>query len=138
MKIETVKARRSLSKILTFLGQQDKEVSVLFADDEIIREINKKYLDRDKPTNVISFSMNEGEYGSVNTTILGDIVISADTALRESKMVGLTLEEEIDYLMIHGVLHLLGYEHEYDENNALKMKKIECEVFFKLNKYFIE
>ncbi|MBP9531209.1 MAG: rRNA maturation RNase YbeY, partial [Syntrophaceae bacterium] len=87
----------------------------------------------DKPTNVLSFSLEEGECGKTNPGLLGDVVISVDTALRDAKQGGFTLEEEILFLIIHGLLHLTGYEHvETSRANALKMKKREKELFLAL------
>lgn len=108
----------------------DKEISISIVDDATIRVLNKEYLNRDKPTNVISFSLQEGEYGDINSDVLGDIVISADAAVRDALKGGLTFEEEIIFLLIHGFLHLIGYNHENTSRaNAAKMKKKEEELF---------
>jgi probable rRNA maturation factor len=120
------------------LNCQDKEISLLFVDDDGIREINKKYLKRNHPTNVIAFSMTEGEFSDVNPDILGDIIISAETALRDAKNAEIEFEEELDYLIIHGILHLLGYDHKSSEAEAKQMKEKERELFFVLNNYLIE
>ncbi|GAJ00759.1 unnamed protein product, partial [marine sediment metagenome] len=100
------------------LNCQNKEISLLFVDDDGIREINKEYLKRNHPTNVIAFSMTEGEFGDVNPDVLGDIIISVETALRDAKNTEIEFEEELDYLMIHGILHLLGFDHETSEAEA--------------------
>lgn len=130
--------RRALHNILENLNCQDKEISLLFVDDDGIREINKKYLKRNHPTNVIAFSMTEGEFSDVNPDILGDIIISAETALRDAKNAEIEFEEELDYLMIHGILHLLEYDHESSEAEAKQMKEKERELFFALNNYLVE
>lgn len=135
--IDLPRAERSLRDILEVLGTEDREVSLVFVDDREITEINRRYLDRDHPTNVISFSMNEGEFGSINPLVLGDIVISTETALRDAQRGGLSLEDEIDYLMIHGVLHLLGYDHE-EPAEAEEMEEKGREVFFALRGYRLE
>ncbi len=135
--LDLARAENSLCEILNMLGEQDREISLVFVDDEGIREINRQYLGRDYPTNVIAFSMNEGEFGDINPLLLGDIVISTETALRDGQAGGLTFEDELDYLMIHAVLHLLGYEHEEPEETD-KMRKKENEVFFALKKYDLE
>ncbi|MBW2560427.1 MAG: rRNA maturation RNase YbeY [Deltaproteobacteria bacterium] len=119
------------------MGKEDREVSLVFVDDEGITEINREYLGRDYPTNVIAFSMNEGEFGNINPTVLGDIVISVETALRDAQTGNLSPEDELDYLMIHGILHLLGYDHEKPPE-AEEMGKKEKEVFFTLKKYHLE
>ena len=97
--------------ILEELNHQDKEIGILFVDDREIRELNEQYLKRDRPTNVISFPMAQGEFSEINPQLLGDVVISVETAIREARESGLSLEEEIAFLLIHGILHLLGYNH---------------------------
>ena len=130
-------ARQSMAAILKSLEMEGHEVSLLFVDDAEITDINRHYLGRNHPTNVIAFSMNEGDFGTINPLLLGDIVISVETALRDARAGDLPLEDEINYLMIHGVLHLLGYDHEQDRE-AEEMKKKEKEIFFALKKYHIE
>lgn len=133
-KIERRKIRSAVTRIFKILGCTDQHISILFTDDEQIREINRRYLGKDKATNVISFSMREGEYGHINPQILGDVVISVETARRDAIREKLTLEEEIDFLLIHGILHLLGYNH---ENTSRKEAKImydkERDVFRQMN-----
>lgn len=122
--------RRALNRVLKNLNCGDKEVSLLFVDDEGIREINRHFLNRDHPTNVISFSMWEGEFGDINPHILGDIVISVETALRDAGETNSELDDELDFLMIHGLLHLLGYNHEdTSEDEARRMEDKERELF---------
>ncbi len=111
---------------------------MLFVDDEGIKDINNRYLNRNYPTNVIAFSMREGEFGDINPHILGDIVISAETALRDAEQENLPFEDELDYLMIHGILHLLGYDHEESESESKRMKEKEKEIFFDAKNYMIE
>jgi probable rRNA maturation factor len=93
------------------LSQLDKEIGILFVDDRQIRELNQRYLKRDRPTNVISFPMAQGEFSEINPQLLGDVVISVETAVREAEESGLSLEEEVAFLLIHGILHLTGYDH---------------------------
>ncbi len=126
-----------LNRILKTLGNEGCEISITFVDDARITDINREYLGRNHPTNVISFSMNEGEFAEVNPAVLGDIILSTETAFRDAKSENLSPEDEIDYLLIHGVLHLLGYDHELPED-AEKMKKREKEIFFALKGYHIE
>jgi len=129
-KIEKRKIRITVSRILKILHCDDKEISIVLTDDETIRILNKQYLERDKSTNVISFSLQEGEYGNVNPQILGDVVISLDTAERDARKGNLTLEEEIDFLLIHGILHLLGYNHENtSKDETIKMQQKEKKLF---------
>ena len=135
--VDLPRIKHSSDKILRTLENEDSEISLTFVDDAGITEINRQYLGRDYPTNVIAFSMNEGEFGDVNPNILGDIIISTETALRDAEGGGLSLEDELDYLIIHGVLHLLGYDHELP-GEAEEMREKEKEIFFALKKYHIE
>ena len=138
IEIDTPRLRRILDKVLKHLNLEDSEISLLFVDDEDIKKINHQYLNRNYPTNVIAFSMREGEFGDINPYILGDIVISVETALRDAKKENIRFEDELDYLMIHGILHLLGYDHEKSEIESIKMKEKEKETFFEVKKYIIE
>ncbi|HOG11879.1 MAG: rRNA maturation RNase YbeY [Smithellaceae bacterium] len=133
LKIDNRRIRGRVARLLRLIDCAEKEISITFVDDEAIRLLNRQYLRLDKPTNVLSFSLKEGECGMVNPGLLGDIVISADTALRDARKGSLTLEEELLFLIIHGLLHLTGYDHvRTSRANALKMKKREQELFLLL------
>lgn len=97
------------------------ELSVVFVDDSEIALLNQQYLHRSGPTNVISFPMREGEFGNLHPEILGDVVISVETAAREAEELSQSVEKRIDFLLVHGILHLLGYDHEKSEENARRM-----------------
>ena len=114
--------------ILFFLGCGNQELSVLLTDDKKIRELNKKYRGQDQTTDVLSFPQNEGEQNEPNYHLMGDVVISTVTAKRQASQHGLSLEEEIVLLLIHGILHLLGFNHERSEE-ACHMKKKTRELF---------
>jgi probable rRNA maturation factor len=96
---------------LADLGLPEAEVSILLVDDARIRELNRRYLRHDRPTNVIAFPMQEGEFSALNPNLLGDVVISVDTARRQSPRFGLKPAEMVLFLMVHGLLHLVGYDH---------------------------
>ena len=114
--------------ILFFLGCGNQELSVLITDDKKIRELNKKYRGQDRATDVLSFPQNEGEENEPDYHLMGDVVISTVTAKRQASQHGLSLEEEIVLLLIHGILHLLGFNHERSEE-ACHMKKKTRELF---------
>ncbi|TYP00029.1 putative rRNA maturation factor [Geothermobacter ehrlichii] len=119
------------------MGCPEGELSVLLVDDERIREINRDYLDRDRPTNVISFSMREGEGADLCPGLLGDVVISTETAARDALEAGLSFRHELYFLLLHGILHLLGYDHERSgEDEAARMEAKEREVFALLRREF--
>lgn len=116
------------------LGDSD-EVSVVFCDDAYIRQLNGDYRGLDKATDVLSFALDEGEEPPVHDGpiqhLLGDIVISLDTAARQAEEYGHTLERELAYLAIHGMLHLLGYDH-LDEADQQEMRTEEEYVLTRL------
>lgn len=99
----------------------DGELSILLVDDPQITELNKKYLNRSGPTNVIAFPMREGRFSDIHPDLLGDVVISMDTTENEAVAAGLTLEDRFNELLIHGILHLFGYDHETNEKDAALM-----------------
>ncbi|MFQ5328787.1 MAG: rRNA maturation RNase YbeY [Thermodesulfobacteriota bacterium] len=100
---KTIKAL--LKTALEDLGHRDSEVSLLMTDDAEIRELNRLYLDRDRPTDVLSFPTDDN-------TFIGDIAISLDRAAEQAEEQWDTLTDELARLLIHGLLHLLGHEHE--------------------------
>jgi len=111
------------------------ELSVAIVGDRSMRILNRDYLGKDRPTNVISFSMKEGEFGAVNPDLLGDVVISADTAAREAEESGMSFRERLVFLLMHGILHLTGYDHERSgEEEARRMEAREQEIFALLKK----
>ena len=115
-------------KALKDSGYDERELSILITGDEQIHELNKKYLNRDKPTNVISFPMTT-EPDGIDTGMLGDIVISVDTAKKEAAEMDITPHERIYQLLIHGFLHLAGYDHELSGKNEKIMQKEEKRLF---------
>lgn len=136
VKLDLRRIRRSLREIKKTLGCLQQEISLLFVDDEGIREINRQYLNRDYPTNVISFALQEGAFGHLNSLLLGDIVVSVERALQDAHAGDVSFDDAMDYFLIHGLLHLLGYDHEGpDECRALKMQAKEDEIFLMLKGY---
>jgi probable rRNA maturation factor len=110
--------------------EEHVEVSVVFADDDYIQELNCQYRGKDTPTDVLSFALEEGEepdiYEGPPETLLGDIVISLETAIRQAESFGHSLERELAYLTVHGMLHLMGYDHETDEEKAAMRQQEEA------------
>lgn len=100
-----------------------------------MRGINRRYLDRDRPTNVISFSQQEGDCGGMATNMLGDVIISADTSAREAEQGCMPPFDRLCFLLMHGILHLCGYDHERSgEEEAARMEHKEGELFRTLKK----
>jgi probable rRNA maturation factor len=125
--------RTAALKILSDLGCTSSELSVAIVGDRTMRILNRDYLQKDRPTNVISFSMQEGEFATLHPELLGDIVISADTAAREAAEGEITFEERLVFLLLHGILHLTGYDHERSgEQEARRMEAKEQEMYLRL------
>ncbi len=101
----------------------DGELSLLILDNLQITELNQKYLNREGPANVIAFSMREGDYPEIAPQLLGDVVISAEKAADEARDCNISLEERFLQLIVHGILHLFGYDHEKSDQEALKMEQ---------------
>jgi probable rRNA maturation factor len=116
-------------RILTELGLLEAELSLLFVNDLQIQALNRRYLRRDKPTNVLAFPMRKGEFSTLHPHLLGDLVISVETAKRQSNRFGLDEMEMVILLIVHGVLHLIGYEHEGTKKRAREMTLKQKELF---------
>ena len=117
----------------------DYEVSVFISDDDFIQNINKQYRKVDRPTDVLSFVLLEDEdrdeplyFSESDKIILGDIVISAERAKEQNEDFGHSFTREMCYLLVHGILHLLGYDHE-SENDKQAMRKMEEKVLMKMD-----
>ena len=131
---------RTARILVDALGRSDAELSVVLVDDRRIAELNREFLDREGPTNVIAFPMQEGRFAGLSPNLLGDVVISVDTADREAQQAGIAFERRLVQLLVHGVLHLCGYDHEHDPAQARRMaaksrslmKKIEASVRFQV------
>ncbi|WP_245589140.1 rRNA maturation RNase YbeY [Desulfatirhabdium butyrativorans] len=104
------------------MGYPDHELSILIVDDKEIARMNEHYLHHKGPTNVISFSMQEGDFADVNPLLLGDVVISADTAQREAREARMPFAARFAQLLVHGILHLVGYDHEASAQEAESME----------------
>lgn len=111
------------------------EVSITFTDNEHIHEINRDYRNVDRPTDVISFALNEGDEpeieGGAPINVLGDIIISVEKAIEQAKDYGHSIEREVAFLTVHGMLHLLGYDH-IEEDDRKEMRREENFVMEKL------
>ena len=131
--------RKVARKILSVSGCPDAELSILIVGDRRIRQINRDYLQRDKSTNVISFAQQEGEAIGGGGLLLGDVVISAATAARDAADAGVPFVSELYFLLLHGILHLLGYDHERSgAAEAARMEAREEEIFAVLRAEFPE
>jgi len=100
----------------------------LLVNDPRIAELNETYLNHQGPTNVISFPMREGDGGNLHPELLGDVVISMDTCAREAEMGEIPTERRFYELLVHGILHLLGYDHVHSEAEADVMESKSREL----------
>jgi len=114
------------------LGCPDGELSISIVDDTAIAKLNKKYLNREGPTNVLAFPMREGDFSTINSDLLGDVVISIDTVKKEGDLAEITTKERFYQLLVHGILHLFGYDHGEPEE-ALIMEKKSNNILGMLN-----
>lgn len=126
---------QAVTEVLTrtadvFSIDRQTEVSLLFVDDAHIHELNLEYRGKDAPTDVLSFALEEGDepdiLGGPEETLLGDIIISLETAARQAEEFGHSLEREVTYLTIHGMLHLLGFDHETETDKAAMREREEA------------
>lgn len=112
------------------MGFIDSELSVTIVGDRSIRRLNRDYRGFDKPTNVLSFPMSSGDFSDVNPELLGDVVISADTAFREAEEQGISFFERLGFLLLHGILHVTGYDHERSgEAEAKRMERKQRQLY---------
>lgn len=117
----------------------DSEINVLLTDDQAIQKLNKSYLGKDKPTNILSFpSLEQNDIGDIYNgkgsqipVILGDIVLAFETIHKESVAQKKSFDHHVIHLVVHGVLHLLGYDHEKDED-AATMETLEIKILSSL------
>ena len=121
--ISLEKIEQSVRVILGALDCPDGEISILIVDDPQMEKLNWKYLNRNGPTNVIAFPMREGEFSHLSPQLLGDVVISTETAAKEAQNSDMSVEQRLKELLVHGILHLLGYDHETSEQDARKMEE---------------
>ena len=127
-RLATALLHKKTEQILNALGCDNHEISIVITDDTQVRDLNRTYRGKDAPTNVLSFPMQEGEFSNVTPGLLGDVVISLDTAQAEALSAEISTDERMSQLLIHGILHLMGFDHELGEDQARKMEKKSIEL----------
>lgn len=120
--IESSGVQRKAQAILNALACPEAELSVLIVDDARMAELNREYRNRPGPTNVIAFAMQEGAFADITPELLGDVVISTEYVDREAREMGLSFTRRFDEMLIHGILHLVGYDHERGPAEAERME----------------
>ncbi|WP_375628546.1 rRNA maturation RNase YbeY [Bartonella sp. TT67HLJMS] len=108
------------------------EISLLFTDDKHMAQINAQWRNKNKSTNVLSFPAFPLKAGNPPGPMLGDIIIARETVVLEAEKQGKTFQDHLTHMIVHGILHLLGYDHETD-NEAYQMEKLEREILQKLS-----
>jgi rRNA maturation RNase YbeY len=134
LSIPNAKLKKTAMAILNALDCPEGELSLLIVDDDDIAALNQQYRGRSGPTNVLAFSMNEGAFGDIAPHLLGDVVISVDTCLREADSAGISFERHFTELLIHGILHLFGFDHEQSEEDEHRMTAKSDELLQRIDK----
>ena len=116
------------------MGVSPAEISIVLVSDRKIRELNRRWRKKDRPTDVLAFAQREGKFADPHDPLLGDVVISVERAAAQAKERGHSLEKEIDLLLVHGLLHLLGFEHTRGKKRAREMAAKEKELLRGLEK----
>ncbi|MCP9451094.1 MAG: rRNA maturation RNase YbeY [Nitrospira sp.] len=122
---------RAAQAVLRAVGEPGAELSLELVGDGRMRRLNREYRGNNRTTDVLAFAMREAR--SPCRRLLGDVVISVPAAMRQAKEAGRSLNEELASLLVHGVLHLCGYDHEKNKREALRMKRRETAVLRSLN-----
>ena len=123
-KAPTAPVKADARRLLKRVDMPGGELSVVLCDDPFIHALNRQWRSVDAPTDVLSFAMHEGEDAGLHPDLLGDVVISLDTAERQAAEQGHSLEREVRVLLVHGLLHLLGYDH-IEPADAVEMAEAE-------------
>lgn len=123
--MSTRSLRACAQRAMAFLGESEADVCVTLVGDAEIQVLNREYRRKDAPTDVLAFATREGERVPGDEASLGDIVISVDTARRQAAARGRALERELVVLVLHGLLHLVGYDHERSPAEARRMRRQE-------------
>ena len=133
-RINEALVQRAADQLLVSTGMAEAELSILLVDDQQIAELNRTWRHKKGPTNVLAFPLTEGEDSAMAMNLLGDIVISVETAAREAKQEGLSLHSRLQVLLVHGFLHLIGYDHEKSDAEAVRMYNKERMLLQELTK----
>ncbi|MEE3328209.1 MAG: rRNA maturation RNase YbeY [Myxococcota bacterium] len=114
-RVDPVLLRKRAQSMLSCLGHARSELSIALVDDREIRDLNQTWRNKNRATDVLSFSLIEGDDSDQRGTLMGDVVISVETAAAQARERHRGLNEEVTRLVIHGLLHIVGFDHENDE-----------------------
>lgn len=127
-RVDVNRLQKRAHAILSAIGHARSELSVALVDDEAIAGLNAQWRDKPRPTDVLSFSLMEGDFANHRGGLLGDVVISVETAAAQAAERRRGLDERVERLLVHGVLHLVGFDHE-DDDDARVMAAEERRVW---------
>ena len=130
--LDTPGVKRRLQHVMAYLGCDQRELSVVWGSDRLLHDLNRTYRHKDRPTNVLAFPqtpvIDRASGASPATDLLGDVIVSLPIAAREAGDLEQPLEARVVYLVIHGLLHLLGYDHEGAVAERQRMELLEQEI----------
>jgi probable rRNA maturation factor len=115
---------KRLSKMIAALQIDNHEISFLLTDDERVHELNRVYRKKDRPTDVLAFALQEGAFAELAGGALGDVIVSVPTARKQAREQGKSTLDEVTMLLAHGLLHLLGWDHD----TAAKDRRMRAET----------
>jgi rRNA maturation RNase YbeY len=124
--VSPTRLKQKAQRILNYLGEKRSELSVLLVNNRKIRSLNAKFRSKNEPTDVLSFPLAESL--PTGTKLLGDVVISLEQAQRQAREKENNFSREVEWLLIHGILHLLGYDHERSHKKAKIMRSLERRI----------
>jgi probable rRNA maturation factor len=128
MRVDRARLSRLTKAVLNQVGESSADLCLSFVGDRLMRRLNRRYRDKDRSTDVLAFAAREAQMPTVTRPAprpLGDVVISVPTAIRQARREQRSLDEEIVALLVHGILHLCGYDHERSKEEALRMQRRE-------------
>ena len=130
--IDTPGVKQRLQHVMAYLGCDQRELSVVWGNDGLLHDLNRTYRHKDRPTNVLAFAqtpvIDMASGTSPGADLLGDVIVSLPAAAREADDLDQPLEARVLYLVIHGLLHLLGYDHEGAVAERRCMEALEQEI----------
>lgn len=123
--VTNAEVERAARAMLRALKLPRAELSVLLCGDDAIHALNRDYRNKDRPTDVLAFAMREGDGGELAGDVLGDVVISLATATRQARARRIAARDEVSMLLAHGLLHLLGWDHQTDEEDRRMRAEVD-------------
>lgn len=126
--VDRERTRALAVRALEAAGYEDAQVSIVMVSDRRMRAMNRAYRGLDRTTDVLAFSQVEGEGAGAHPEVLGDVVVSVESAARQAVEAGWSLGEELNLLVVHGMLHLAGYDHVRDPSAKAEMERMAAKI----------